>query len=79
MKNVSLVARPVCYAPTTSICVYVLTVENVPAQAIQVDPALPLNHKARRENPPRITHVSKFVWSAIKATLGCLSLTQPET
>ena len=54
-----------------------MAVEDVFSEAVQINEILPIDHEARRENPPRVTNVRQLVRSSVEATLDCLSLTEP--
>ena len=53
--------------------------EDVLAEGVEVDEVLPVDHEARRQDPPRVAHVSQLVGSPVEAALNRLSLAEPQT
>ena len=74
VPNIGTVARSIREPSPGAVFLQVLAVEDEFPECLEIDHRLPLNHVARRQNPPRVAHVSEFVGSSIEASLYSLPL-----
>ena len=74
VEHINLVA----WSVTNTSCLGVLAVKDVLLQLVQVDPLLPLDHVAARENPPAVAYIRELLRPSIEPTREGLPSAEPQ-